>query len=442
MPIVFQNIYLYPYPMQSNTLKVTYRQAVFVTLVWMVVVIASLAWGAYGHRREALNIAYQNAITAITKDIAFRDWVASHGGVYVPPTEQTPPNPYLHFIPDRDVVTTTGKKLTLMNPAYVLREAQSLYQGEHGESAHITSLKPINPNNAPDEWEKMALNRFELGEREVKEVTQSAGVPQMRVMRAFVVDEVCLKCHAHQDYKIGDIRGGISATIPLKPLFDIEARDIRDLSISHGIIWLLGMAGIGAYNLVRKREIERIARQQELEHLASTDALTGLANRHTLVIRAEQELARAKRYGSELSLLMVDIDFFKKVNDTYGHQAGDIVLKKLADIFPLVLRDTDFAARFGGEEFVILLPETNAENALKAAERLRAWVNDTPVPLQQGEMVKFTISVGVASYSTSVNNSIEKLISGADKALYAAKETGRNKVCMDGYSADSSTMPL
>lgn len=422
--------------MQKNTLNATYRQAAFVMFVWTAVVIASLAWGAYGHRHEAMNIAYQNAITTITKDIAFRDWVASHGGVYVVPTEQTPPNPYLHFLPERDVVTTTGKKLTLMNPAYVLREAQSLYKGEHGESAHITSLKPINPNNAPDEWEKLVLARFERGEREVKEVTQTDGVQQLRVMRAFMVDEVCMKCHAHQGYKVGDIRGGISAIVPLKPLFDIEARDIRDLSMSHGIIWLLGLAGIGAYNFVRRREIGRISRQQELEHLASTDALTGLANRRTLMLRAEQELARAKRYGSELSLLMADIDFFKKVNDTYGHQAGDIVLKKLAGVFLLALRDIDFAARFGGEEFVLLLPETNAENALKTAERLRASVNDIQISLPQGELVKCTISIGVASYSSSGNDSIEKLISGADKALYAAKETGRNKVCLDSSAEE------
>ena len=426
--------------MQKNTLNATYRQAAFAMFVWTVVVIASLAWGAYGHRHEVLNIAYQNAITTITKDIAFRDWVASHGGVYVVPTEQTPSNPYLHFLPERDVVTTTGKKLTLMNPAYVLREAQSLYKGEHGESAHITSLNPVNPNNAPDEWEKLVLARFERGEREIKEVTQTDGVQLLRVIRALKVDEVCMKCHAHQGYKVGDIRGGISAIVPLKPLFDIEARSIRDLSMSHGIIWLLGLAGIGAYNFVRRREIGRISRQQELEYLASTDALTGLANRRTLMLRAEQELARAKRYGSELSLLMADIDFFKKVNDTYGHQAGDIVLKKLASVFLLALRDIDFAARFGGEEFVLLLPETNAENALKTAERLRASVNDIQIPLPQGELVKCTISIGVASYSSSGNDSVEKLISGADKALYAAKETGRNKVCLDS-SAEEQHRP-
>lgn len=403
-------------------------------LVWTVLVIASIAWGAYGHRREVLNIAYQNAVTIIAKDIAFRAWASMHGGVYVTPTEQTPPNPYLDFLPERDVITTTGKKLTLMNPAYVLREAQALYQGEYGESAHITSLNPINPSNAPDEWEKMALNRFEFGAREVKEVTQSEGVAQMRVMRAFVVGKDCLKCHAHQGYKVGDIRGGISATIPLKPLFDIEAGDIRNASISHGVIWLFGLLGISAYHVVRKREIRRIARQQELEYQASTDALTGLANRHAFMTRAEQELARAKRYGGELSLLMADIDFFKKVNDTYGHQAGDIVLKELADVFLLALRDIDFAARFGGEEFVVLLPGTNAENALKTAERLRVLVGDAKVALPQGGMVKLTVSIGVASYAAFANDSLEKLIYEADKALYAAKEAGRNKVCMNGHS--------
>jgi len=418
--------------MQGDTLKATYRQSAFVALVWTVLVIASLAWGAHGHRREVLNVAYQNAVTIIAKDIAFRAWASMHGGVYVPPTEQTPPNPYLTFLPERDVVTTTGRKLTLMNPAYVLREAQSLYQGEYGESAHITSLNPINPNNAADEWEKTALKRFELGAREVKEVTQKKGVSQMRVMRAFVVDETCLKCHAHQGYKVGDIRGGISATIPLKPLFDIEARDIRNASISHGVIWLFGSLGIVAYHVIRRREIKRIARQQKLEYQANTDALTGLANRRAFTTRVEQELARANRYGGELSMLMVDIDFFKKVNDTHGHQVGDLVLKELADIFSRTLRDIDFAARFGGEEFVILLPGINAENALKAAERLRVLVGDARIPLQQGEVVKLTVSIGVASYSVSANNSIEKLIYEADKALYTAKETGRNKVCMAG----------
>ena len=425
--------------MQGDSLKATYRQSVFVALVWTVLVIASLAWGAHGHRREVLNVAYQNAVTIIAKDIAFRAWASMHGGVYVPPTEQTPPNPHLAFLPERDVVTTTGRKLTLMNPAYVLREAQSLYQGEHGESAHITSLNPINPNNAADEWEKMALKRFELGAREVKEVTQKEGVSQMRVMRAFVVGEACLKCHAHQGYKVGDIRGGISATIPLKPLFDIEARDIRNASISHGVIWLFGMLGIVAYHVIRRREIKRIARQQKLEYQASTDALTGLANRRAFTTRAEQELARANRYGGELSILMVDIDFFKKVNDTYGHQVGDIVLKELADILLRALRDIDFAARFGGEEFVVLLPGTNAENALKTAERLRVLVGDARIPLQQGGVVKITVSIGVASYSASANNSIEKLIYEADKALYMAKGTGRNKVCMNGHPADTST---
>ena len=165
-----------------------------------------------------------------------------------------------------------------------------------------------------------------------------------------------------------------------------------------------------------------------------------MANRRTLMLRAEQELARAKRYGSELSLLMADIDFFKKVNDTYGHQAGDIVLKKLADVFLLALRDIDFAARFGGEEFIVLLPETNAENALITAERLRASVNDIQVTLPQGEVVKLTVSIGAASYAASANDSLEKLIYEADKALYAAKEAGRNRVCLDS-SAEEQHRP-
>ncbi|MFZ2302915.1 MAG: PAS domain S-box protein, partial [Gallionella sp.] len=144
----------------------------------------------------------------------------------------------------RDVVTTTGKTLTLMNPAYMLRELQSDFPGDYGTKSHITSLKPINPDNAPDVWETKALHAFEQGGKELLEAQQIDGQPYLRMMLPLIVEPGCLKCHAQQGYKLGDIRGGISTGIPLTP-FMAREQEIRDsLVLSHGAVWLLGLAGL------------------------------------------------------------------------------------------------------------------------------------------------------------------------------------------------------
>ena len=141
------------------------------------------------------------------------------------------------------------------------------------------------------------------------------------------------------------------------------------------------------------------------------------------------ELNRANRFSSPLSLLMLDIDFFKAVNDTHGHQVGDIALKSVADIAKSTLRDFDICARLGGEEFAVLLPETNKSQAYEVAERLRLAIENSKVPLPSGGLpLTMTISIGVSSM-TSKDDNIDVLISKADKALYEAKKTGRNKVC-------------
>jgi diguanylate cyclase (GGDEF)-like protein len=141
---------------------------------------------------------------------------------------------------------------------------------------------------------------------------------------------------------------------------------------------------------------------------------------------AAKELYRSFRYDHPLSLLMLDIDFFKRVNDKYGHQTGDIVLKMVADSFKTSLRDTDICGRMGGEEFAILLPETNAEKALEIANRLLSTIAATEINLLDTKL-QVTVSIGLSAL-TSNQDSIDLLISKADKALYEAKNTGRNRV--------------
>ncbi|WP_051901392.1 diguanylate cyclase [Methylotenera sp. L2L1] len=169
--------------------------------------------------------------------------------------------------------------------------------------------------------------------------------------------------------------------------------------------------------------------EDELKHKVNHDFLTGLDSRDWFMSQALTELNRATRSNSPLSLLMLDIDFFKKVNDTYGHQVGDIVLKSVANIAKSTLRDFDICGRLGGEEFAVLLPEANQDQAREVAERLRLAIANAQIALPTGGLpIHITISIGVSSVMSKEDN-IDVLISKADKALYEAKNRGRNRVC-------------
>ena len=166
--------------------------------------------------------------------------------------------------------------------------------------------------------------------------------------------------------------------------------------------------------------------EEELVRLATTDFLTGLFNRRHFMALAEKEFPRAKRYGDELSLIMLDADKFKEVNDSYGHNVGDFVLKSLASIGLSMLRDVDVFGRVGGEEFAVLLPSTPLERAVLVAEKLRAAITGAVVPLEQGEL-RVTVSLGVTSLRADTKN-VDMMLKEADEALYSAKKNGRNRV--------------
>ncbi len=172
-------------------------------------------------------------------------------------------------------------------------------------------------------------------------------------------------------------------------------------------------------------------RNQQLEELSNTDPLTNLANRRQLMRILAQEFQRSQRGGHPLSLIMVDIDHFKSINDTYGHQQGDLVLKVVAETLRGDLRDYDLASRFGGEEFVMLLPETGSLHAIQVAERIRQVVANLKFggPM---EKLRMTVSLGVATSPNKVIKNIEDMIRLADDALYAAKREGRNRVVFAG----------
>lgn len=172
-----------------------------------------------------------------------------------------------------------------------------------------------------------------------------------------------------------------------------------------------------------------------LEQLAACDALTGLSNRRTLMELGEKECLRAERFGHPLSVMVVDIDLFKNVNDGWGHFAGDRVICAVADACAARTRaGVDTVARFGGEEFVLVLPETDSAGALHLAESLRQGVASQVVAVnEEGASTSVTVSIGVATLVQGAGLTFEQLVNRADKALYRAKETGRNNVqcCAD-----------
>jgi len=165
-----------------------------------------------------------------------------------------------------------------------------------------------------------------------------------------------------------------------------------------------------------------------LYHLAITDGMTQLRIHRYFQQRLEEEIVRCEKFKHPVSLIMSDIDHFKKFNDTYGHQEGDIVLMETAKIFRLTARDVDISARYGGEEFAVILPETDIDEAMAIAESLRQKVEAHEYPSKQGKL-KVTVSLGVATFPTHGRNK-ESLIESADKALYRAKDAGRNRVEM------------
>lgn len=177
----------------------------------------------------------------------------------------------------------------------------------------------------------------------------------------------------------------------------------------------------------KKAERERDSLLNRLQHLSRTDDLTGLLNRRALIERLDEETRRAQRYMSDLALIIADIDYFKEINDTYGHDAGDKVLQIISSLIKDLLRQTDIIGRYGGDEFLLILPQTSKRGAIEIAERIHSTVKDYDMHIGVQKPVKTTVSLGVAQFNIDKED-INGLIKRADNALYIAKGRGRNRV--------------
>ncbi|MCK4963977.1 MAG: DUF3365 domain-containing protein, partial [Dehalococcoidia bacterium] len=239
------------------------RYALLLAVVWTLLVGGSLLWNINHERQEVLELTRAEARGTYNKDLVYRRWAAGHGGVYVPVSDKTPPNPYLSNVEERDIMTPSGRLLTLMNPAYMTRQVHELSREQYGLRGHITSLNPIRPENAPDPWEIEALRAFERGKLEVDSVERIDGQPYLRMMFPMVTEESCLKCHAEQGYEVGDIRGGMSVLVPMEPYRAVALGHILPLTLGHGIFWILGLSGLGLGTLHLNRRVRERERAEE-----------------------------------------------------------------------------------------------------------------------------------------------------------------------------------
>lgn len=224
--------------------------------VWSLLLAISILWNLHENYKETLEKARVEARTILQHNLAYRRWNSMHGGVYAKVTNENRPNPYI-VVGNRDIVTNNGTKYTLINPFQMTKQAYDLLKKQSPHLAAINrtvSENPLNPENLPDAWERKALQAFEEGRDEVNELTYIFGLPYMRLLAPYITEERCLKCHEHQGYNIGDIRGGMSIAVPMQPYYMASFQTRKIIVLTHLALWGLGAGiiilffiGIGKY---------------------------------------------------------------------------------------------------------------------------------------------------------------------------------------------------
>ena len=420
--------------MEYNQLK--FARKFLIGAAVIITLVISVIFFAFNMRAEELTVSmiHQQAKSLFKQVILIRRWVTGYGGVYVEVRPGVNPNPFLTSLPGLKVNIVdkeSSKKYTLRNPGLVTREMSQLSSEAEGYSFHVSSLKPVNvQTNSPDPFERDALLKFEEGVTEVYGIEQRKTGPVYRYMAPLVYESPCNRCHSHQGYKVGDIRGGISISIPMHEVL-AKMRVNRMLTA----VFALSVLGLlfGALAFVNNRFMKTLREaQNRLVSMATVDSLTGLLNRQAGLERVDEELSRHRRSGRPLACLLMDIDRFKKINDTYGHQAGDAVLAEFGAILRKYTRKHDIACRYGGEEFLLLLADSSLSAALATAEKVRTVTSAMPVSFG-GKQIHYTTSIGLDLLRP--DDTSATIIARADAALYEAKNAGRNQVfCADQTS--------
>jgi PAS domain S-box-containing protein len=259
----------------GNSFTLFWRYVAGAVIVWTAIIAGSLISNINLLDNQSNELVRKEAIANFNKDQGFRLWGTKHGGVYVPVTGATPPSPYLSHIPERDIETPSGRQLTLLNPAYMVRQLMEDNASFYGVMGKITGLVVLRPGNAPDQWERSALKKLKAGIQEVSEISTIGGRSYFRMMRPMYMKPGCEKCHGHLGFKLGDFRGGVGVSVPIAPYLKAKNDAVKVFAATHGAIWVLGLAGIGfGVRQIRGRIFERDRAEDEVTK--SQDRLAGM----------------------------------------------------------------------------------------------------------------------------------------------------------------------
>ena len=286
------------------------RNTRFQMVGWTLIVAGALGWSLYS-QRQAFEIALHTEAAAVhAMDMEYRNWIIHTGGIYVPVSDKIAPNPLLSHVPERDITTPSGRQLTLLNSAYAIRFVHEAMKESSELRGHIASLKPINPVNMADAWERQALESFQRGGKEwaAYDVLPD-GKTYFRYMKPMVTEADCLKCHAKYGDKLGDIRGGVSVAIPVEAMLATEAEHRNVVIGGHALFWMLGMLGLFFSAQRQERDLQKIEQGEAEVTLLTNSIAHAIYGQDTEghCTFANEACVKALGYGSASELLGQDM---------------------------------------------------------------------------------------------------------------------------------------
>jgi diguanylate cyclase (GGDEF)-like protein len=431
---------------------------VVLLVIWTQLVAGSAVWSLHSIEAHARDTITQRG-RDLFRIIQFaRRWNARHGGVYVVASAKAPPNPYL-VDESRDLQTRQGLELTMINPAYMTRQISEFARDE-GFYFHITSNKPIRPANAPDTWERKALEAFEQGVTERVDLVRSDAHAVYRYMAPLLVKPSCLGCHSEQGYEVGDIRGGISVNIAADETLAMRDQQMWMVGGTHLAVWLVvGFLIYFAMSNMRRQlalmnsdlatqrqtinegqEALRAA-QQKISALQDSDQLTGLLSRHQFQQRLQEALDRAEVRQRRIGVMFIEIDNFQAFNESHGVIEGDAALRSIADTLRRALSGQRcLLGRYVGTAFAAALADREDIDLDGLAETVREAVLRLGIGHAVDDQRFLTVSVGVTSQGGAPMPQSADLLNHMAAAMLRRRDRRDKVVRLDPLS-DQSTAP-